>query len=99
MTITKEFNHEFNASSLACGSGSFLKLCKLQDPQVGFLMKDACIVGVEDFVCKSTLENQMNQAANVTVSLMVGRQTGHMKVEVPMPNPTQVCIEHFTKQR
>lgn len=55
----------------------------------------------------------MNQAANVTVSLVVGRQTGHMKVEVPLPNlevqganvetcspvSTQVCIEHHTKQR
>jgi len=49
----------------------------------------------------------MNQAANITVSLIVGRQTGHMKFEVPMPNlevqgcspsSTQVCNEHHTKQ-
>lgn len=29
----------------------------------------------------------MKQTTNVTVSLRAGSQTGHMKVESPMPNP------------
>lgn len=51
----------------------------------------------------------MKQTTNVTVSLRAGSQTGHMKVESPMPNPevqgpnvethspisTQVCNSHI----
>lgn len=46
-----------------------MKLSKLQDPQMCFLAKDACIVGTENFHFKSTLENQVDQTTNVTVSL------------------------------
>jgi len=61
-----------------------MPLVELHDPEKGFLVKDACIVGAEVFVCKSTNENQ---AAKLAVSITSGSQTSHTKVEVPRPEP------------
>lgn len=58
---------EFNASGSSCGFDTFIKLDKLHHPKRGFVVKDACIVGAEVYVCKSTHEKRLNQAAEVTV--------------------------------
>ncbi|MCI49077.1 ubiquitin carboxyl-terminal hydrolase family protein, partial [Trifolium medium] len=54
---------------------------------MGFIVKDACIIGTEVFVFKSTFEKPVNHAASVTVSIASGIQNGDVEVEVPMPNP------------
>jgi len=78
---------ELNASESICGFDTFIKLAKLHHPKRGFVVKGSCIVGAEVYVCKSTHEKRLNQAANATVSLTFGRATSHMKGEVPRPNP------------
>ncbi|MCH88540.1 ubiquitin carboxyl-terminal hydrolase family protein [Trifolium medium] len=66
MTISKESNHKFNASEDSWGFESLMTLADLHDPNKGFIVKDACIVGVEVFVCWSSQEKPMNQAASLT---------------------------------
>ncbi|CAJ2632168.1 unnamed protein product [Trifolium pratense] len=83
MTITKESNDDFNANEVDWGFKSFMTLTEFCEK--GFLEKDTCIVGAEVFVCKSTLEEPVNQASNLTVSEATGSQNG--EVEVIMPNP------------
>ncbi|GAU47991.1 hypothetical protein TSUD_272360 [Trifolium subterraneum] len=58
-----------------------MTLADLHDRNKGFIVKDACIVGVEVFVCMSSQEKPMNQAASLTF----GSQTGLIDVEVPRP--------------
>ncbi|GAU17570.1 hypothetical protein TSUD_341140 [Trifolium subterraneum] len=65
------------------GFASFTSLTELGEK--GFLEKDACIVGAEVFVCKSTHEKRVNQTVNLTTPL--GSQTGQMKVKVPILEP------------
>jgi speckle-type POZ protein len=45
-----------------------MTLSELLDPERGFIVKDACIVGVEVYVCKSTHEKAIIQPANLTAS-------------------------------
>ncbi|KAK2364554.1 ubiquitin-specific protease [Trifolium repens] len=104
MTITNESNHDFNAKEPDWGFASFMSLTKLHEK--GFLEKDACIVGAEVFVSKSTLEKRVSQTVNLTTSF--GSQAGQMKVEVPslkperrgpsleplLPVSSPICIEH-----
>jgi hypothetical protein len=84
-----------------------MKLDKLNDPNNGFIVDDACIVGAEVYVCKSTNEKRLNQGGNFNASLTFGSQTSHMVEEVPRQNQgfqvpnletfspvsTLVCIE------
>jgi MFS superfamily sulfate permease-like transporter len=65
-----EFDHEFNAKVSDRGSKSFMTLTELHDPINGFLVNDACIIGVEIFIRKSTHEKQVNQTVNLTVNDM-----------------------------
>ncbi|XP_045794307.1 MATH domain and coiled-coil domain-containing protein At3g58220-like [Trifolium pratense] len=83
-TITKDFDHEFNAKVNDKGSKSFMTLTELHNPNNGFLVKDTCIIGVEVFVRKSTHEKRVNQTVNLTTSLE-SHQTGHMEVETHSP--------------
>ncbi|GAU17571.1 hypothetical protein TSUD_341150 [Trifolium subterraneum] len=107
-TITEDFGDcVFNASGPCRGFGDFMKLDELNDPKKGFIVGDACIVGAEVYVCKSTNEKQLNQSANFNASLTFGSQTSHMEEEVPRQNQrfqvpilktfsavsTLVCIE------
>jgi len=66
---------KFNAINKSWGFSSFMPLVELHDPEKGFLVKDACIVGAEVFVCKSTNENQ---AAKLAVSI-------HLEVKQAIP--------------
>ncbi|MCI39211.1 ubiquitin carboxyl-terminal hydrolase family protein, partial [Trifolium medium] len=59
-------SHEFNASRKRFGYRSVMELDKLLDPKKGFIVEDACIVGVEVFVCKSRNEKRVIQANNLT---------------------------------
>ncbi|XP_045795792.1 MATH domain and coiled-coil domain-containing protein At3g58270-like [Trifolium pratense] len=86
MTIISETTHKFKANESNYGYLSFMKLSQLRNPKKGFIVKDVCIVGAEVFVCK-TFEKPVNQAAELTVSLASGSQNGHVKVDVPIPNP------------
>ncbi|GAU17569.1 hypothetical protein TSUD_341130 [Trifolium subterraneum] len=76
-------DYEFNASDPCWGFGDLMKLDELNDPNKGFIVEDACIVGAEVYVCKSTNEKRVNQAANFNASLTFGSQTSHMEEEVP----------------
>lgn len=82
-----ESNHKLNASEDSWGFESFMTVAELHDPNKGFILKDACVVGVELFVSKSSHEKPTNQAANLTASLTLGSQTGLKEVEVPTPKP------------
>ncbi|WJX79646.1 hypothetical protein P8452_62750 [Trifolium repens] len=105
--ISEESNNDFNAKADTWGLASFMSLTEFREK--GFLEKDACIVGTEVFVCKSTLEKRVSQTVNLTTSF--GSQAGQMKVEVPslkperrgpsfetlLPVSSPVCIEHTTE--
>ncbi|CAJ2632164.1 unnamed protein product [Trifolium pratense] len=87
MTITNDFGDcEFNASESYFGFDDFNKLDKLRDPNKGFMVDDACIVGAEVYVRKSTNETRLNQAANFNASLTFGSQISHMEEEVQSQN-------------
>ncbi|PNX84615.1 ubiquitin carboxyl-terminal hydrolase family protein [Trifolium pratense] len=87
-TISEEGKQDFNAAEGGVwGFPSFMTLTELHDPEMGFIVKDACIIGAEVFVFKSTLEKPMNRAASFTISVASGNQNGDVEVEVPMPNP------------
>ncbi|XP_045795797.1 MATH domain and coiled-coil domain-containing protein At3g58360-like [Trifolium pratense] len=68
ITVIRETNHELNASQNNWGFHSFMNLAQLHDPNKGFMVNDACIVGAEVLVCNVTHENQVNQEAKLTVS-------------------------------
>ncbi|MCH86960.1 ubiquitin carboxyl-terminal hydrolase family protein [Trifolium medium] len=69
------------------GCQYIMTLAELSDPIKGFIVKDVLIVGAEVFVCKSTHDEPVIQAANLYSSTKFGSQNGHMEVEVPRPNP------------
>jgi hypothetical protein len=98
---------DFNASDASWGE-DMMKLDKLNDPNKGFIVDDACIVGVEVYVCKSTNEKRLNQEANLNASLTFGSLTSHVEEEVVLrqnqvfqvpnlktfsPVSSTVCIE------
>ncbi|KAL5060454.1 hypothetical protein RYX36_032058 [Vicia faba] len=88
MTITNESTlHEFDEHHLNWGYSTFMPLVELHDPEKGFIVKGVCIVGAEIFVSKSTNENQVNQAAKVTVSITSNSQTSHEEIGVPGQKP------------
>ncbi|XP_058742651.1 protein RESTRICTED TEV MOVEMENT 3-like [Vicia villosa] len=93
-TITKELRHVFNAYEDDWGQRSFMKLTKLHNTKRGFLVKDACIFGVEICVCESTNEKQVYQAVSLTSSHTVG---SHVKMEVPCQDQTPLVSIKPTK--
>ncbi|CAJ2632160.1 unnamed protein product [Trifolium pratense] len=76
-------NDKFNSSATSLGYKSCITLDELYDPNNGFIENDSCIVGAEVFVCESTTDEPVIQAANLCST----SPTGYIKVEVPMPNP------------
>ncbi|XP_045794344.1 MATH domain and coiled-coil domain-containing protein At3g58360-like [Trifolium pratense] len=66
-TITQECQQDYDAKGVSWGVPSFMSLTELCNPEKGFIVKDACIVGAEVFVSNSNLEKQVNQAVNLTV--------------------------------
>ncbi|XP_045794336.1 MATH domain and coiled-coil domain-containing protein At3g58360-like [Trifolium pratense] len=76
-------NDKFNSSATSLGYKSCITLDELYDPNNGFIVNDSCIVGAEVFVCESTPDEPVIQAANLCST----SPTGYIKVEVPMPNP------------
>lgn len=98
MTITRETNHELNASQKNWDFHTFTSLAQLHDPNNGFIVKDVCIIGAEVLVCKVTHENKVNQEANLAVFLSSESQNVHMDLEVPnletiSPVSTLVCTK------
>lgn len=87
ITITEESSNEFNAGEVTWGFKSFKSLAELHDPNMGFIVKDACIVGTEIFVCKSAHEKLINQVTNLTAIQTFGSQKSHMEVEALRPEP------------
>jgi hypothetical protein len=98
--ILPETKHDFNANEHDWGFTYFMTLDNLHDPKDGFIVENACIVGAEVFVCKSSHEKQVNQEVNLNASLAFGCQTGHMEVEVlrTEPESTNVVCNESTKQ-
>ncbi|KAK2418618.1 MATH domain and coiled-coil domain-containing protein [Trifolium repens] len=68
IAVIRETNHELNASQNNWGFHSFMSLAELHDPNKGFIVNDACIVGAEVLVCNVKHENQVNQEAKLIVS-------------------------------
>ncbi|XP_073221816.1 MATH domain and coiled-coil domain-containing protein At3g58210-like [Cicer arietinum] len=87
ITITEESRNEFNAGEVTWGFKSLKSLAELHDPNMGFIVKDACIVGAEIFVCKSAHEKLINQVTNLTAIQTFGSQKSHMEVEALRPEP------------
>ncbi|XP_058738926.1 MATH domain and coiled-coil domain-containing protein At3g58250-like [Vicia villosa] len=79
MTITKETSHKFNAGEDDWGYTTFMTLAELHDPKIGFIVKDACIIGAEVFVSKSTHEKPVNLGG----SLKFGSQSDVIEVQIP----------------
>ncbi|XP_058738923.1 MATH domain and coiled-coil domain-containing protein At3g58250-like [Vicia villosa] len=79
MTITKETSHKFNAGEDDWGYTHFMTLAELHDPKKGFILKDACIFGVEVLVSKSTHEKPVNLGG----SLKFGSQSGVIEDQSP----------------
>lgn len=84
-----EYHHNFKESQKDKGSFGFMDFQEICDPKKGFLVNDACIVGVEVLVCKSTHEKQVYQSVNFTSSLTRVSQFSHMELE----SPSAVSIE------
>ncbi|KAK2418610.1 MATH domain and coiled-coil domain-containing protein [Trifolium repens] len=87
MTIKEDFDdkyYEFNASSKKWGE-DIMKLDELNDPNKGFIVEDACIVGAEVYDCKSKNEKQVNQAFSLTTSLPSVNQIVQMDAEILKP--------------
>ncbi|KAK2418608.1 MATH domain and coiled-coil domain-containing protein [Trifolium repens] len=76
--------YEFNASWNKWGE-DMMNLDELNDPNKGFLVDDACIVGAEVYVCKSKNEKQVNQAFSLTNSLPSVNQIVQMEAEILKP--------------
>ena len=91
-TILPESYHELNSNDNDWGFESFMELTKLHDPEEGFIVNDACLVGAEVFVYKSTNEKQVNQL------LADECNAGHMEVEVPLAAVPKVVCDEPTKQ-
>ncbi|MCH85815.1 ubiquitin carboxyl-terminal hydrolase family protein, partial [Trifolium medium] len=79
-TITKRSNYKFNERDNFLGFESFMTLAELCDPNKGFLLNNAFIVGIEVYVCKSRNEKQVNQAANLTASLKPKLEKGQVQI-------------------
>lgn len=85
MTIKEDMDDsDFNASTVSWG-GDIMKLDKLNDPNKGFIVEDACIVGAEVYVCKSKNEKQVNQTFSLTNSLPSVNQIVQMEAEILKP--------------
>ncbi|XP_057422589.1 ubiquitin C-terminal hydrolase 12-like isoform X1 [Lotus japonicus] len=59
MTITKEYEHQFNARESDWGSTMFITLVELYDPSNGFIVNDTCIFEAEIAVTKPKHVNQL----------------------------------------
>jgi len=102
--IFAESKCKFNESNNAWGYASFVPLTEFHDPQKGFIVKDACIVGAEVFVCKPTNENRVSQAASLTehTNVKVPRPKQVVQgsnLEIHSPFSTLICIEPTGKVR
>ncbi|GAU17572.1 hypothetical protein TSUD_341160 [Trifolium subterraneum] len=81
-TITTETIHDFNEKVVSLGYPSFMTLTELHNPGNGFIVKDACIVGAEVFISKSTSEKQVNQTVNSNVSPVSIKSTKQVNAEL-----------------
>ncbi|XP_045794338.1 uncharacterized protein LOC123889160 [Trifolium pratense] len=88
MTIIseEENGHDFSAKEEDWGFLSFMELTD-HDPERGFILNDACIVGAEVYVCNSSHEKKVNQPVKLTVSLS---QAIEVEVSVPELEGTNV---------
>ncbi|GAU17578.1 hypothetical protein TSUD_341220 [Trifolium subterraneum] len=90
-TITKENPHSYFSTKE--GSWGFLYLMELtefHDPEKGFIVNDACIVGAEVYVYNSSNEKKVNQ-------VVLGPEPKGTNVETLSPVSKVICNES-TKQ-
>ncbi|CAK8544218.1 unnamed protein product [Lathyrus sativus] len=91
--FAEEYSHGFKEGVESCGFESFITLDELHDPKKGFILKDACIVGAEVYVCKSThvkLEEGQSQNAG---KLMDFKGLGQVEIDF-VPLLEQACSLH-----
>ncbi|WJX79653.1 hypothetical protein P8452_62757 [Trifolium repens] len=72
MTIIRENKHDYNAKEDNRGFASFMSLTELHNPEKGFIVKDACIVGAEVLVSKSSCEKQVSVEPTKQVDAELG---------------------------
>jgi len=88
MNLPEYHHYMFHANNYTRGfMPRFLLSDALDDPNQGFIVKDACIVGAKVFLCESQHEKRVNQEASLTVSGTYRSQTGLTEVEVPRHEP------------
>jgi hypothetical protein len=80
--ILPENNHDYNAKEDNRGFASFMSLTELHNPKKGFIVKDACIVGAEVLVSKSSREKQVSQGVNSSVSPVSVEPTKQVDAEL-----------------
>ncbi|GAU17573.1 hypothetical protein TSUD_341170 [Trifolium subterraneum] len=98
-TISEDFGHcVFDASETCWGFYKFMELDELNYPNMGFIVDDACIVGVEIFVSKSSREKQLNQADNITVST-VSNEPATKQVDAELGYAALGRLIYFFKTR
>ncbi|CAJ2632171.1 unnamed protein product [Trifolium pratense] len=81
-TITQECEHDYIAKEVSCGFRYFMSLTDLRNPQKGFIVKDACIVGAEVFVSNSNRKKQENQEVKLTASPVSNEPTKKVDAEL-----------------
>ncbi|KAK2364564.1 ubiquitin-specific protease [Trifolium repens] len=74
MTIIRENNHDYNAKEDNRGFASFMSLTELHNPKKGFIVKDACIVGAEVLVSKSSREKQRLRGSEAEKLMLSGSE-------------------------
>ncbi|CAJ2632173.1 unnamed protein product [Trifolium pratense] len=76
---------EFNEIDFFWGLESFLTFDDLDDPHIGFVVNDTCIIGTEVSLCKSKNEKQVNEASSLTTPPTSGSQIVQIEAEVLRP--------------
>ncbi|PNX68093.1 ubiquitin carboxyl-terminal hydrolase family protein, partial [Trifolium pratense] len=80
--ILLECEHDYIAKEVSCGFRYFMSLTDLRNPQKGFIVKDACIVGAEVFVSNSNRKKQENQEVKLTASPVSNEPTKKVDAEL-----------------
>jgi hypothetical protein len=70
--ILPENKHDYNAKEDKRGFASFMSLTELHNPEKGFIVKDACIVGADVLVSKSSCEKQVSVEPTKQVDAELG---------------------------
>jgi hypothetical protein len=94
--ILTETKHDFKEKEDEWGFTSFMSLTELHNPEKGFLVKDACILGAEVYICNSSHEKKLNQPGKLIEAIemeVLGQKPEGTNVETISPVSKVGCDE------